>query len=69
MLPDLCHALHAFKSAFSRQQGWLLFCAILLGFLAAAEMGGVTSMCRYWLADEKCHHRLLHFFSCQALSA
>lgn len=45
MLPDLYRALHAFKSAFSRQQSWLLFCAILLSFLAAAEMGGVSPRC------------------------
>ena len=69
MLPDLTHALHAFKSAFSRQRSWLLFCAIILSFLAATEMVGVTSMCRYWLSDEKGYHQLLHFFSCQVLSA
>ena len=68
MLLDLHHALHAFKSAFSRQQSWLLFCAIILSFLAATEMGGVTSMCRYWLSNENGYHQLLHFFSCQVLS-
>lgn len=64
MLTDLHHALHSFKNAFSRQQSWLLFCAIILSFLAATEMVGVTSICRYWLSDEKGYHRLLHFFSC-----
>jgi len=44
MLPDLAHALHAFKSAFSRQRSWLLFCAIIQSFLAATEMVGVTSI-------------------------
>lgn len=67
MLPDLYQALHAFKNAFSRQQSWLLFCAITLSFLAATEMVGVTSMCRYWLSDEKGYYRLLHFFSSQVL--
>jgi hypothetical protein len=68
MLPDLYRALHVFKVAFSRQQSWLLFCAIILSFLASPEMDGVTSMCRYWLSDEKSYYRLLHFFSCQVLS-
>ena len=62
MLVDLYQSLHHFKSEFSRQQAWLLFCAIILSFLAATEMGGVTSMCRYWLSDERGYHRLLHFF-------
>lgn len=67
MLSDLYHALNSFKSEFSREKSWLLFCAIILSFLAAAEMGGVTSMCRYWLAGESGYHRLLHFFSCTVL--
>lgn len=69
MLTDLYHALEHFKTAFSRQQSWLLFCAIILSFLAAIEMEGVTSMCRYWLSDEKGYYRLLHFFISQVLSA
>jgi hypothetical protein len=67
MLVDLSQSLHHFKSEFSRQRAWLLFCAIILSFLAATEMGGVTSMCRYWLSDERGYHRLLHFFSCGVL--
>lgn len=67
MLSDLYYALHALRSAFSRQKSWLLFCAIILSFLTATEMSGVTSMCRYWLSDEKGYYRLLHFFSCQVL--
>lgn len=69
MLPDLCRTLHAFKNAFSRQQSWLLFCAVVLSFLASTEMVGVTSICRYWLSDEKGYYRLLHFFSSQILPA
>jgi len=67
MLTDLYHALHHFKSEFSRERSWLLFCAILLSFLAATEMQGVTSMCRYWLSNEQGYHPLLHFFSCNVL--
>ncbi|MEZ5584444.1 MAG: hypothetical protein R3F37_18290 [Candidatus Competibacteraceae bacterium] len=33
-----------------------------LSFLAAPEMIGVTSMCRFWRGDERVYHRLLHFF-------
>ena len=53
MLLDLYQSLHHFKGEFSRQQAWLLFCAIILSFLGATEMRGVTSMCRYWLSDER----------------
>jgi hypothetical protein len=67
MLTDLYHALHHFKSEFSRERSWLLFCAIILSFLAATEMKGVTSMCRYWLSNEQGYHRLLHFFSCRVI--
>ena len=67
MLNDLYHALQYFKSEFSRERSWLLFCAIVLSFLGATEMKGVTSMCRYWLSNEQGYHRLLHFFSCQVI--
>lgn len=67
MLTDLYHAFGHFRSAFSRERSWLLFCGVILGFLAAPEMVGVTSLCRYWLSDEQGYHRLLHFFSCPVL--
>lgn len=41
MLLDLYQSLHHFKGEFSRQQAWLLFCAIILSFLGATEMRGV----------------------------
>lgn len=63
MLTDLSYALHSFKSQFSREKSWLLFCSVILSFLGATEMSGVTSMCRYWLSGEKSYYRLLHFFS------
>ncbi|MGB1258129.1 MAG: transposase [Thiolinea sp.] len=55
-----------FKSEFSRTRSWLLFCGILLSFLAAPEMIGVTSICRYWLSDDRGYSRLLHFFRADA---
>jgi hypothetical protein len=63
MLRYLYHGLESFRSNFSRHRSWLLFSAVVLSFLAAPEMIGVTSMCRLWLADERGYHRLLHFFS------
>jgi hypothetical protein len=63
MLRYLYHALESFRSDFSRHRSWLLFSAVVLSFLATAEMIGVTSMCRLWMVDECGYHRLLHFFS------
>ena len=68
MLGYVYHALESFQSCFSRQRPWLLFDAVVLSFLAAAEMIGVTSMCRLWMVDECGYHRLLHFFSIQGVS-
>ncbi len=31
-------------------------------------MIGVTSMCRFWLGDERSYHSLLHFFRSKAYS-
>jgi len=41
------HALESFQSVFSRSRSWLLFCAIVMGFMGAGEMIGVTSLCRF----------------------
>ncbi len=62
MLSYVYHALESFQSVFSRHRSWLLFAAVVLSFLAAPEMIGVTSMCRFWRGDERVYHRLLHFF-------
>jgi hypothetical protein len=55
-------ALESFQHVFSRTSSWLLFCAIVIGFMGAGEMIGVTSLCRFWLLDEDGYNRLLHFF-------
>ena len=47
MLTDPYHALQFFRSEFSRERSWLLFCSVIISFLGATEMRGVTSMCRY----------------------
>jgi hypothetical protein len=56
------HALNHFQTIFSRSSSWLLFCAVVLGFMGASEMIGVTSLCRFWLLNEAGYNRLLHFF-------
>lgn len=66
MLTYLYHALASFRNAFSRERSWLLFCAVVLSFLAAPEMIGVTSMCRFWQGNEAVYHRFLHFFRSKA---
>lgn len=67
MLSDLYYALQSLRSEFSRERSWLMFCAVIISFLAAQEMSGVTSMCRYWLSDDRGYERLRHFFSCAVL--
>jgi hypothetical protein len=47
MLGYVYHALKSFQSVFSPQRSWLLFAAVVLSFLAAPQMVGVTSMCRF----------------------
>ena len=54
--------LESFRYVFSRSSSWLLFCAIVIGFMGAGEMIGVTSFCRFWLLEEAGYHRLIHFF-------
>ncbi len=62
MLNYVYHALTSFRSDFSRQRSWLTFCAIIICFMSATEMIGVTSMCRFWLQGESVYRRLIHFF-------
>jgi len=66
VLEEVYHGLRCFRSAFSRERSWLLFCAVVLGLLAAPEMIGVSSLCRFWGSGERGYHRLLHFFRSQA---
>ena len=68
MLRYVYHALWHFRRGFSRHRSWLLFGAVVVSFLAAPEMIGVTSRCRFWRVGEADYHRLLHVFSSQSLS-
>ena len=66
MLGYSYHGLEHFQRVFSRQRSGLLFSAVVLSFLAAPEMIGVTSMCRFWQVDERGYYSLLHFFRSKA---
>ncbi|MCB1768494.1 MAG: hypothetical protein KDJ31_02155 [Candidatus Competibacteraceae bacterium] len=68
MLAFVYHALVCFRSTFTRRRSWLLFCAVVVSFLAAPEMIEVTSMCRFWQGNEAIYHRFLHFFRSKAYS-
>lgn len=67
MLSYVYHGLESFRSCFSRERSWLLFSAVIISFIAAPEISGVTSMCRFWWSDEHGYQRLLHFFSLQGI--
>ena len=62
MLRYIYHALVHFRSVFSRRSSGLVFCSVVLSFMAVPELMGVTSMCRFWGVGESDYHRLLHFF-------
>jgi hypothetical protein len=62
MLTYLYHALGSFRSVFSRHRTWLLFVMVVLGFLGATEIIGVSSLCRFWGLDVLGYHSLLQFF-------
>ncbi len=64
----LYHALGSFRSLFSHRRTWLKFAMVVLGFVASAEMVGVSSWCRFWLLDVNGYHSLLQFFRSSAWS-
>lgn len=62
MLAYIYHALSSFRSVFSRHRTWIVFVMIVLGFLGATEILGISSFCRFWGLDVQGYYRLLHFF-------
>lgn len=64
----LYHALTHFQPAFSRKRPYILFCALILGFLGSTEINGVSSFCRYWLVGTSDYHSFLRFFRSSAYS-
>jgi hypothetical protein len=68
MLTYLYHALGSFRSVFSRHRTWLWFVMVVLGFLGAAHIDGVSSFCRAWSLHTPGYVALRHFFRSSAWS-
>jgi len=62
MISYIFKMLRHCRSAFSHSSTWLKFCMIVLGFIGATEMIGVTSFCRFYGLNEKGYYNLVHFF-------
>ena len=69
MISYFFNALSFFRPVFSRCSPWLLFCMVVIGFIGANEMIGVTSFCRFWGLSANGYNTLLHFFRSGAWSA
>ena len=68
MLTYMYHALGSFRSVFSRHRTWLLFTVVVLGFMGAAQIDGVSSFCRLWGLQTPGYLALLHLFRSSAWS-
>ncbi len=68
MIRCFSNALCFFRPVFSRYSPRLLFCLVIIGFIGADEMIGVTSICRFWGLGCNGYHTLLHFFRSGAWS-
>ena len=47
MLSYTYEALQTFCKVFSRHSTWLTFCLVVLGFLGATHIDGISSFCRF----------------------
>jgi hypothetical protein len=63
MIAYIYEALGFFRSVFSRNTPWLVFCMVVLGFIGAREMIGVFSFWRFWGVGKGVYHVLSPFFS------
>ena len=68
MLSYIYMAICSFRGVFSYHSPWLMFSMVILGFLGATEIVGITSFCRFWGLGESAYHSFLHFFRSQAWS-
>ncbi|KPA12725.1 conserved hypothetical protein, membrane [Candidatus Magnetomorum sp. HK-1] len=68
MISFICKTLQSFRFAFSRTTTWILFCSVVLGFIGANEMVGITSFCRFYSVDEGGYNAFIHFFRCSSWS-
>ncbi|MCP4108950.1 MAG: transposase [Desulfobacteraceae bacterium] len=68
MFDYICEALKSFRGIFSRNTSWVLFCMVILGFIGANEMIGVTSFCRFWGVGNSLYMAFLNFFRASSWS-
>ena len=68
MLTYIYQALQTFRKVFSRHATWLTFCLVVLGFIGATQIDGVSSWCRFWHLETPGYLALLHFFRSSAWS-
>lgn len=68
MLSYIYDTLGCFRGVFSRRSTWLVFCMIVLGFIGADQLIGISSFCRFWGLGESGYHCFLHFFRSSAWS-
>ena len=68
MLSYIYMAIGSFRGVFSHNSTWLVFSMVILGFLSAPEIIGITSFCRFWGLGESGYHMFVHFFHSSAWS-
>ncbi len=68
MLIFFFNSLRFFRSLFSRERTWLLFCMVIIGFIGSFEVVGVSSFCRFWGTGTNVYIALLNFFRSNAWS-
>jgi len=68
MISYIYMALRSFRGIFSRNSTWLDFCMIVLGFIGATEITGITSFCRFWGLGEGAYHTFVNLFRSEAFS-
>jgi len=68
MLSYIYMAIGSFRGVFSHNSTWLVFSMVILGFLGASEIIGITSFCRFWGLGESGYHMFVHFFHSSAWS-
>ncbi len=61
MLEFIDNALSFFQIIFPRRRTWIIFCMIVIGFLGATEIAGITSFCRFWGLGESAYKAFEHF--------
>jgi len=62
MISFICNTLHSFRFVFSRTTTWIIFCSVVIGFIGATEMIGISSFCRFYSVDESAYNAFIHFF-------